>query len=167
MTLPHGVRDVQVAHIVDAEYESVVTGLVRGAKLRCLANVFIVDPTPRNDGAQPVYRLLQELQSARWRGVDVRLSIGGSRTNLEIAELSQFGRDVATELGILCIWRTGRSVRGSHAKVVVIDDFVVVGSHNWSGGAFSNQTQDAVVVESAALAASEAARFDAEWDEMQ
>jgi phosphatidylserine/phosphatidylglycerophosphate/cardiolipin synthase-like enzyme len=96
--------------------------------------------------------------------VDVRLLIGGSRTNFEIAEISDLARARALQLGIPCRWLTSRDVRGSHAKVVVADHETLVGSHNWSPGAFGDdQTQDSLWVASADLAAYLASEFRTQW----
>jgi phosphatidylserine/phosphatidylglycerophosphate/cardiolipin synthase-like enzyme len=125
--------------------------------------MFIVDLSPARDAEVKIIGVLRELQAASWRGVDARLLIGGSRSNFEIAEASATARDVASSFGIPCRWLTARDVRGSHMKLVVVDDCVVIGSHNWSGGAFSRQTQDSVLLESRAMAGWLATVFEDQW----
>lgn len=163
MRLPLGVRNVHVVPVQDDRYSDALQQLVRGAKIRCLCSMFIVDALPRRDEENRVYALLLELRRAAWRGVDTRVLIGGSRNNIEIAEVSQFGRDVCGSLGIDCRWLTGGERKGSHAKLAIIDDYVVAGSHNWSAGAFTNQTQDSVIIQSVALAEAQGAFFDTQW----
>jgi phosphatidylserine/phosphatidylglycerophosphate/cardiolipin synthase-like enzyme len=45
----------------------------------------------------------------------------------------------------------------------VIDNTVLIGSHNWSGGAFSDQNQESVAIRSAGLAEHVAAIFENQW----
>jgi phosphatidylserine/phosphatidylglycerophosphate/cardiolipin synthase-like enzyme len=158
-----GVRRPAVASVADSTYSDVVLQLIRSAHRRCLCSLFIVDIDPRHDRDLKVFALLKELQAAGWRGVDVRLLIGGSRTNLEIAESANAARDVAASLAIRTRWLTSRPNRGSHAKMVVVDDRLILGSHNWSGGAFADQRQDSIALESPGLAEYLAAVFERQW----
>lgn len=144
----------------DATYAPHLTNLVHGAGRRVLVSMFIVDPY----GASPaVLGLLDALEAAAWRGADVRVLIGGSRRTFDIASAAASGRAVLQERQVPCRWLTGTPVRGSHAKVVVVDDVAVVGSHNWSTSAFGEQTQDSVRIDSAAVAGAMAAAFEGQW----
>lgn len=137
--------------------------LIRAAFYRCWCSVFIVDPSPGRDHELLVYGILAELARCRWRGADVRLLIGGSRTNFEIAEISDAARTLAGQLRVPCRWLSSQNVRSSHVKLVLADDFVLTGSHNWSGGALGDQTQDSIIVESPALVAYLGGVFEAQW----
>ena len=150
--------------VADGDYLPALRDMVARSTWRCLASVFIVDPTPARDGRLAVDDLLLELQEARWRGVDVRLLIGGSRENIEIAEISDLARARALELGLPCRWLSSSKVRGSHVKLVVADHEVLTGSHNWSAGAFGHaQTQDSLWLSSPELAAHLASVFRNQW----
>lgn len=163
-TLPVGVRSTKVALVSDGEYYVTLRGLIAQASTCCYASVFIVDLNAHHDPDARVLRLLQALQGAGWRGVDVRLLIGGSQSNLAIDEASHIARHVALSLGIDCRLLSGdEDRRGSHAKVVTVDDIVLSGSHNWSSGAFSGQVQDSLLVESRPLAAYMRAAFEEQW----
>jgi phosphatidylserine/phosphatidylglycerophosphate/cardiolipin synthase-like enzyme len=128
-----------------------------------LCSVFIVDLHPGRDKDLLVDKMVIELQAARWRGADVRLLIGGSRTNADIAQLAVAARSRAAALGIPSRALMAAPVRGSHVKLVVADDTAFIGSHNWSVGAFTNQSQDSVAVDSDALSAFLADRFEEQW----
>lgn len=144
----------------DATYAPHVTHLVHGAGRRVLVSMFIVDPY----GASPaVLGLFDALAAAAWRGPDVRVLIGGSRRTFDIAAAAASARAVLRERQVPCRWLTGTQVRGSHAKVVVVDDVAVIGSHNWSTGAFDEQTQDSVRIDSAAVAGAMAVAFERQW----
>jgi phosphatidylserine/phosphatidylglycerophosphate/cardiolipin synthase-like enzyme len=163
--IPFGVSRGQAALVADGAYQKALVGLATQASRRLLCSIFIVDVSPGADRSLPVEEFLAALAEAAWRGVDTRLLIGGSRNNVALIEAAESGRARALSVGISCRWLTSRNVRGSHAKLVIADDGVLTGSHNWSAGAAvgSEQTQDSVLVRSPDLAALLAARFEEQW----
>jgi hypothetical protein len=150
--------------VVDDEYFDVARTVIREARHTCLASLFIVDlkSDPQHSGASP-FELLKDLRDAHWRGANVKLLIGGSRSNLLIAETAEVARYVVLGLGISARWLTSQDVRGSHAKLLIADERVLAGSHNWSMPAFTSQIQDSVLVESAGLAAYMGGYFMKQW----
>jgi len=158
-----GVRSAQVALVPEQKYPVVLSELIDQSRHRLLCSVFIVDLSPRRDRELEVDDTLHSMSGAVWRGVDVRLLIGGSRTNLELIELADAGRQRAISLDIPCRWLTASRRRGSHSKFVVADDSVLCGSHNWSPSAFRDSVQDSILVRSADLAAYLAAVFEKQW----
>jgi len=161
--ISYGVRDARVQAVVDDGYAATLHSIVSRARRRCLCSMFMIDLAPARDRKLRVDDVLIGLRDARWRGADVRLLVGGSRINVDMAELADTARGRALELGIPCRWLTSQKVRGSHAKIVVADDMVLLGSHNWSDASFTTETQDSVLVESADLAALMAVYFDEQW----
>jgi len=161
--IPYGVMPARVRLSPDSDYPLTLRALIEKSTRYCLCSLFIVDLLPAGDPDLLVHEVFRTLQGALWRGVDTRLLIGGSRTNLDIAERSVTARSWAEEHGIPVRWLTAQAVRGSHVKLVVADDYVLTGSHNWSGGAFTDQTQDSVLVQSAALATRFVHLFDGQW----
>lgn len=157
------VEDAGVHLVGDGHYLEVVTGLARAARERLWCSVFIVELNASIDPEVRVPGLLSELAAARWRGVDVRLVVGGSRSNLEIAELAITALEIARRMRIPARCVQSRRMRGSHVKLVVADDLVLTGSHNWSPNAFTTETQDSILVRSPALAACLAEAFLAQW----
>jgi phosphatidylserine/phosphatidylglycerophosphate/cardiolipin synthase-like enzyme len=125
--------------------------------------VFLIELDTRFDPDLRVATLLRELAAAHWRGVDVRLVVGGSRTNLLIAEASAAAIQFARAMGIPSRGFGQTNQRGSHVKLIVADNWILTGSHNWSGGAFGEHVQDSVLVQSAALAAYMANVFFKQW----
>jgi phosphatidylserine/phosphatidylglycerophosphate/cardiolipin synthase-like enzyme len=159
---PRGVRDAEVALASDRDYEVLLTAMIRRARRRIRVSMFIVDLV-RYDPALRVLGVLHELAAARWRSVDVQMLIGGSRKNLDIAQSAATGLAVARRLVIPTRWMTARDVRGSHAKYIVADDEVMLGSHNWSPSAFASSTQDSLWLHSPELAAAMCDAFAAQW----
>lgn len=164
MMIEHAFQSPQVRLVSDGEYLEVVRSMIHNARQRCLCSLFIVDLTPSRDTELVVDSLLIELQAAAWFGVDTRLLIGGSRSNFEIAEMTLTAQRRAKQLRIPSRLLEAVNIRGSHLKLVVADDHVLTGSHNWSIGAFTTQTQDSVLVRSASLAEEMAGLFERQWN---
>lgn len=162
--LPVGVAQARVRLVSDAAYSDEVRAISARAVRRLLCSIFIVDLSPLRDDELVVDAMLEELAAAAWRGVDTRLLVGGSRSNIDLAQLAEFARARAWQRGIRCRWLTSSDVRGSHVKLVVADDLALTGSHNWSPGAWSGlQYQDSVLIDSPDFAAYAADAFDHQW----
>jgi phosphatidylserine/phosphatidylglycerophosphate/cardiolipin synthase-like enzyme len=160
-----GVRDAHVTPVPDGTYNDVVAELVSTAYRACLCSLFIVDVSPANDHDLRVSVLLEHLARTTWRGSDARLLIGGARSIIAIAEAAHAALAVGKNRGIPTRWLSGRPGRGSHTKLVIADDRVLLGSHNWSGGALgSEQRQDSLLIESADLAAYCSFLFEVQWN---
>jgi phosphatidylserine/phosphatidylglycerophosphate/cardiolipin synthase-like enzyme len=160
-SFPVGVRGGACMLVSDEEYPQVLTDRLLGATKRCLASVFIVDTAGSSEWFPAIFSALED---AAWRGLDVRVLLGGSRINLAIAQRTAGSAEVLRERHIPMRWLTAQQRRGSHAKAVVVDDVVLVGSHNWSAGAFGGQHQDSVLVASADLASYLAGFFNEQWN---
>jgi phosphatidylserine/phosphatidylglycerophosphate/cardiolipin synthase-like enzyme len=125
--------------------------------------MFIID-LKSNCTTNCVGEIIDDLEEAKWRGVDVRVLIGGSRSTFAIAEAAAIAHDHLSARAIPNRWLTStKGERGSHAKTVVADESVLLGSHNWSPGAFHNQTQDSIRIVSPSLAEYFAERFERQW----
>lgn len=166
--LTAGTTHAQARLVKDDEYYGTARALIARARRHCLISLFIVDvKSGQQDRDAKVFGLLKLLRDASWRGVRVKLLIGGSRSNLLIAETAEIARHVALELGLPCRWLTGQDIRGSHSKLLVCDDRILTGSHNWSAPAFSSQVQDSVLIDSADMAAYLSSLFYKQWERVQ
>ncbi len=161
--LPAGVTGAPVRLLSDGEYLPNLLGLIAHAKARIDCSLFLVDLSRGRDGSLAVDDVLHALAGAAWRGVRVRLLMGGSRENLDILETTHTSLLRARKLGLEARLLASRKRRGSHVKLIVADDWVLTGSQNWSHGAFFTQTQDALLIASRDLAAQLRARFAAQW----
>ena len=155
--------DAGVRLVPDAAYLDELLALIRGAMRRVWCSVFLIDVTTAPDQPQYVMLVLRELAAARWRGCDVRLVIGGSRTSAALTVHAAAALRVARRLGIPARWSSEQDRRGSHVKCIIGDDRALIGSHNWSPGAFTIETQDSVMLDSPALAAPLAEVVVAQW----
>src|SRR5262249_32585802 len=94
-----GVLGAQAALVSDRAYEKIVKSMIGRARRRGWASLFRIDlATP--DPKLRVLGAMHELAAAQWRGVDVRLLIGGSRDNLQMAESSAASLAVARQLNL-------------------------------------------------------------------
>jgi phosphatidylserine/phosphatidylglycerophosphate/cardiolipin synthase-like enzyme len=143
----------EIRLVRDDAYRRELHRIIRKATGRVWCSLFLIDLDPQFDRDLAVAEVLRDLATACWRGVDVRLLIGGSRSNLEIAQAAATAFTVASRLRIPTRGLGQSGVRGSHVKIVVADDWVLTGSHNWSIGAFTDHVQDSVAVRSPDLAA--------------
>jgi phosphatidylserine/phosphatidylglycerophosphate/cardiolipin synthase-like enzyme len=153
----------KTALVSDRRYPKVLSGMIERARERVWASLFMVDLDVATDRKHAVLGILDELAATRWRGADVRLIVSGSRDNLIIAEATATAVAVSRQMGIPTKWLGARARRGSHAKFVIADNEVLLGSHNWSPTAFLTSKQDSAWFESPSLAAYLCSLFAAQW----
>lgn len=153
----------QVALVSDRRYPKVLSGMIDRAQERVWASLFMVDLAVAADRGHVVLGILNDLAATRWRGVDVRLIVSGSRDNLAIAEATATSVAISRKMGIPTKWLCSRARRGSHAKFVIADNEVLLGSHNWAPEAFNTARQDSAWFESPSLAAYLCSLFAAQW----
>jgi phosphatidylserine/phosphatidylglycerophosphate/cardiolipin synthase-like enzyme len=101
-----------------------------GARTRIWIMLFVV----RSEYDGPVRAMMQALADARGRGVDVVVMLDRPRADDERdAERNQAAARWLSEHDVRVVW--DEPERTSHAKVLLIDDVAVVGSHNWTRSA--------------------------------
>jgi phosphatidylserine/phosphatidylglycerophosphate/cardiolipin synthase-like enzyme len=150
--------------IPDGEYLTFVRRLFAESRRRCLASLFLVGDAPWRDREFVMDGLLLSLAQARWRGADARLLVGGARSNPMMVQMAEAARKRAGILRVPCRWLTDIPKLAGHAKVVIADDYVVVGSHNWmTGPTAAKPAQDSVCVSSTSLAHRLERRFGEQW----
>jgi phospholipase D-like protein len=147
--------------IPEQRYLPVVTQLFAAARRRCLVSLFIVGGEPWHDRDRLVDGLLVALADAAWRGVDARLLVGGgaSATMVQLAESAQRR---ARTLAVPCRWLTDVPRLGGHARVLIADDHVLVGSSDPSLRAY-REPRESVCIVAASLADQLSRRFDGQW----
>lgn len=149
--------------VSDGQYAKVLSSIISKSTQKCLCSIFIIDLINGGNSSNNVFNIIELLEESKWRGVDTRIIIGGSRSNFDIAAISETSRKILSSLSIPCKWLTSMDKRGSHAKLVICDDYVLLGSHNWSAGAFTNQIQDSILLQSKPLAAFYSEYFNKQW----
>ncbi len=162
-TIKFGVENIDVGLVHNSNYYQTAKHLCRFCEERFLANIFIIDVSPSFRIPNYVDILLNSCRDTLWRGVDVRIIIGGARNNFSINEACITSILRAHDLGLPCKLLSNSTHASSHKKYLISDDYILIGSHNWSPGAFSHQTQDSVLVKSHALSTYLYINFAKEW----
>lgn len=132
------------------------------ARKRLWVSVFIIDTRVLKDPLRSVRGLVEHLCRAQWRNVDVRVLVGVSDTP-EI--------HIANTTSALYLKDRGLPVRhfhsahqvSTHSKFVLVDDLLLVGSHNWTHAAFHLGEEDSLAVRSSELAVGLGQQFEQLW----
>ncbi len=156
-------KSVQACLVEDDHYFEKAIALIQTTNHFCFASVFIIDHGFDMLTKTRVDALIFEMACARWRGVTTKLLIGGSRTNDSILIPSLAAKARAQELGINVKLVAATKQQSNHVKLLIADNTIITGSHNWSGALSGNQTQDSVLVESEALASYMKNYFEHQW----
>lgn len=158
-------NDAKAKAITDGNYYSCALNLIRSCQHQCLSSMFIIDHSLDREDVTLVDNLLIELASAHWRGVETQLLIGGSRTNARIRGSALLAKVRAQELGIDTRLAAAVKASSSHTKLLIADDWVLTGSHNWSRSMVGGQIQDSVLVQSKTLSAELRSYFESQWND--
>ena len=151
----------------NADYYGYLWNRISQAKKRIWASVFIVNAATANDTELKVRELLKHLAYAKWRNVDVKVLLGQSQVGaLQIQNhaVAHFLRAMGIEARL---FQSDENI-SSHSKYLVIDEeFVMVGSNNWSPGGLGGNIEDTLAVRSSGLNTTLAMNFLKHWDEAQ
>lgn len=138
------------AHAVrlpDEDYYDFMFASLETARRRVWVSQFICDIRPPRDVAGRVLDLVTALVVRRAIGVDVRVLLSGAAAtpDIDVANLATGMFLENHQVPHRRLLQLGRR-RGSHAKVVIIDDVAVVGSQNWTDDGLRENIEDAVVI---------------------
>lgn len=148
----------------DKDYYWFLLDELRNSKRRVWASIFIVNVKRADDPTREVRTLLHELGDVRRRGIDVRVLVGDAEDILSLHEINRIARTFMRTLHIPTTWPRMPDRRGSHDKFVIIDDdLLVLGSHNWTDTAFNRSSEDSVAVSSRDLVKMQETEFLSHW----
>jgi phosphatidylserine/phosphatidylglycerophosphate/cardiolipin synthase-like enzyme len=148
----------------DKDYYWFVLDALRMAIRRVWASIFIVNVKRADDPRREVRSLLHELSDARRRGIDVRVLVGDAADNLSLHETNLVARTFMRTLHIPTTRPRMPDRSGSHDKYVIIDDeLLILGSHNWTDTAFNRSTEDSLAVYSRDLVRMQETEFLSQW----
>ncbi len=133
------------------DYYYYLMGKINNAKYRVYASIFIINSLISKDVELKVRDLIKNLAYAKWRNVDVRIIFGNSK-NCEIKTANETTARYMHSLGISVKQYESLFRSSLHSKYVIIDDeLIILGSHNWSNGAFAKNLEDSVAIYSKEL----------------
>lgn len=143
-------------------YFEFLRGKFLNARKRIWATIFIVNPIVKDDEYRAIRTFLKTLNYAQWKNVDVRILLGTSAaSDIQIANDTAYQYLVNLEIPVRRF--VGKSL---HSKYVIIDDdIIVVGSHNWTPGAVSSHNEDSIVLYSKELNIILCEEFLINWEE--
>ncbi|RKG65497.1 hypothetical protein D7V80_23170 [Corallococcus sp. CA054B] len=148
----------------DGDYAPFAASLFAQARKRLWVSVFIIDTRVLRDPLRSVRGLVEQLSLARWRNVDVRVLVGVSDTP-EVHIANTTSALYMRELGLpVRLFHSERHV-STHSKFVIVDDQVLLGSHNWTHSAFHVSHEDSLAVSSPQLAMGLGRDFERLWIE--
>ncbi len=141
-------------------YYAELPGLLRSARQRIDVCMFHIALT---SAGHPTRRLLEALRDRKRAGTSVRVLVDRDRNWDPYASrvINQPALDYLRDAGIRV--RVDPPGLLLHSKFVVIDDLVVVGSHNWTAGSYFGFDDLSVVIRSAAVRRAQSQRFAALW----
>ena len=138
---------------------------INKAKSRVWASVFIVDMRVEADPMMEVREIIRSLELALWRGVDVRLLVGSSQRTASIHIANATTHRYLSARGFPVRMFASSGDYGLHSKNVVIDeDWVICGSHNWTTGAFRMHVEDSIALKSRDINQRLAEELDKQWN---
>ncbi len=134
----------------DRAYLPAARGLIGAATERVVVVMYLVQPV------SPVTTLLADLEAAAARGVAVRVLLDEEGNDVDdvLLRLNAAGVDA----------RLDSPVTTSHNKLLIADDAVLLGSHNWTGPAMDRNVEGAVQIHASAVADHYVAYAEALWD---
>lgn len=151
------VESGSVKTIINRQYFPEVLGLLNGATQRIRVVMYGINYSPKYAGSK-VNQLVEALAAAHDRGVDVAVAMDLSDYNTTLNRVNGPAKDYLAAAGV-AVYDDAKNVT-THAKVVLADDAVVIGSVNWGMAALEQRNETCVVVQDAAVADFFAAYFE-------
>mgnify|MGYP003589043890 CR=1 FL=1 len=146
-----------VKTVVNRQYFPEVMGLFNAATQRIRVVMYGINYSPKYAGSK-VNQLVEALAAARARGVDVAVAIDLSDYNALLNKVNGPAKEFLAGAGV-AVFDDDLQVT-THAKMIVADDAVVIGSVNWGKDAIERRNETGVAIRDPAVAAYFAAYFD-------
>jgi phosphatidylserine/phosphatidylglycerophosphate/cardiolipin synthase-like enzyme len=138
--------------LCDEAYLDYLHAVLPKARRRVWVSQFLIGLDPDSDTDGLVRGLCHELGRQAWKGLDVRVLLSPFLAGEPAYQLNAPAREFLGARGVrVRTYRAPEHSRrdGLHSKLVLLDgDRAVVGSHNWSSGAFCANREMSVAVRS-------------------
>ena len=146
-----------VKTIVNRQYFPEILGLFNAATQRIRVVMYGIKYDPKYSGSK-VNRLVEALAAAHGRGLDVAVAMDLSDYNATLNQVNAPAKAYLAAAGV-AVYDDAEKVT-THAKMILADDCVVIGSANWGYDALERRNETCVVIRDAEIAAYFAAYFD-------
>jgi phosphatidylserine/phosphatidylglycerophosphate/cardiolipin synthase-like enzyme len=150
-----------VTAFTNRAYMDEVLPLFAGAKRSIKVLMYGVSYRPGRPQAS-VNRLVDALVDARARGVRVRVLLDRSDYNKAINRVNEKTKEYLESKGVEVRWDAEKVT--SHAKLLCVDDAVVIGSYNWGRDALERRNECAVIVRDPRVRDYFGLYFDSLWE---
>jgi len=155
--------------LYNQDYYHYLLAQIRRARQSILAAQFIMAIYPTADRQREVLTLSHALVEAAWRGVEVRILLSPFRSGDVEVDINRIAAQYlsARNVPVRTFSPLGDSRRrGLHSKYVLIDQrLTLLGSHNWTPGAFNSNFETSIAVESVDLGLRLAQSFNRMWEQ--
>jgi phosphatidylserine/phosphatidylglycerophosphate/cardiolipin synthase-like enzyme len=131
--------------VINRQHYDALSGLITGAKKRIRVLMYGMKYyTGRNAEDSKTNRLIEGLVAARRRGVDVKVILDRSDYNKILNKINTATREYLEEGSVKV--RFDPEDTTTHAKVVIADDQVMIGSANWGFLAMEVRNESSLIV---------------------
>lgn len=144
---PYPASDVSV--LTDSEYSGAVKQLIKEAKKSIYISMYIMSYLPGYNNS-PASELLNELSEAHKRGVYIKVILDQQKVYSASVPYNDLAYFFLRDAGICVDYDL--PTKKLHNKLIVIDEnIVIIGSHNWSKYALQENNEVSVVIKSPGL----------------
>lgn len=152
--------------LFDEQYVALVRACLIRARRRVLVQQFLIDARPDDDLHGEVRHMLHALADAAHRGLDVRILLAQVVVDRPFpVDINEPAARFLIKRGVR-VRRFPEKLRQLHTKALVVDDQIVIaGSHNWTAGSFRINSETSVAIMSEDCADSVARHFAELWSE--
>jgi len=153
-----------VKTVINRQHFEALYGLLSGAKKRIRVLMYGMKYyTGRNADGSKTNRLIEALVEARRRGVDVKVILDRSDYNKILNKINTATREYLEEGSVQVRFDPEKIT--THAKVVIADDRVMIGSANWGYLAMEVRNESSLIVSVPEVVAAFEKYFMKIWDE--
>jgi phosphatidylserine/phosphatidylglycerophosphate/cardiolipin synthase-like enzyme len=146
-----------VKTLVNRQYFPEVLSLFDTARQRIRVIMYGINYDPKYKGGK-VNQLVEALAAAHGRGVDVAVAIDLSDYNATLNEVNTAAKQYLAAAGVAVYDDPAKTT--THAKMILADDCVVIGSVNWGFDALERRNETCVVIHDSGIAAFFQSYFD-------
>lgn len=137
----------KVIPLRDKEYYWYVLEHINKATHRIWMSMFLIDVRRAFDPNQEIRSLISSLRYASWRGVEVRIITGDSRKIVQLREMNMVSRSYLRSQRLMVKTHRSPESTGGHDKYIIIDNnIIILGSHNWIDESFNESAEDSIAV---------------------
>ena len=139
-----------VKTLVNRQYFPEVLALLESAATRIRVVMYGINYSPKYAGGK-VNQLVEAVAAARARGLDASVVVDWSDYNRLLNKVNGPAKEYLAQAGV-AVFDDPEKIT-THAKMIIADDAVVIGSVNWGKDALENRNETCVVIRDPQIAA--------------